>query len=88
MLSFISPIVALRSFVLLPLQGDFFNALVYLSGVFFIGAIYAVEFKLRNPNSGDRWLYRLLLPLLSVGLLNFLIYYSLLTIRSRSWMTR
>jgi len=88
MLSFISPLVALRSLVLLPLQGDFFNALVYLSGISFIGTLYAVEFKLRNPNSGTRWLYRLLVPFLSVGLLNFLIYYSLLTMRSKSWMTR
>ena len=87
-LSFISPIVAIRSLVLLPMQGDFFNGLIYLSGVFFIGSLYAVEFKLRNLDSGTRWLYRLLMPFLSVGLLNFLIYFSLIKIRSKSWMTR
>jgi hyaluronan synthase len=86
-LSIISPLIALRALVLLPLQHHFTDSIFYLSGLFFIGMMYAATYKLRNPKSGNRWLYRLLVMLLSIPL-GFLLYYSLLTIKKTSWLTR
>ncbi|HEX7033776.1 MAG TPA: glycosyltransferase [Nitrososphaera sp.] len=87
-LSFVAPVVAFRSLVWLPLEGDFTNAVVYLSGIFFIGILFAVEYKLRHPDSGNTWLYRLVLPAISISILNNLLFYALMTIKKRSWLTR
>lgn len=87
-LSFIAPLVAFRSLVWLPLEGNFTNAIVYLSGIFFVGMLFAVEYKLRHPDSGNTWLYRLFLPAISISILNNLLFYALLTIKRKSWLTR
>lgn len=85
--SFVSPVVAIRSLVYLPLQGHFFDALVYVSGLTFVGLLFAAEFKMRNPDSGNMWAYRLLWSWMGF-FLSSLEYYSLLTIRDKSWLTR
>jgi hyaluronan synthase len=86
-LSLITPFIAFRALVLLPLSGRIIDSIVYLLGLLLIGFIYAITFKMRNPASGNRWLYRILMTPLSVGT-SFLLYYSLLTIRKKSWLTR
>jgi len=85
--SFLSPIVAFRSLVYLPFQGHFIDALVYVSGLTFVGLLFAADFKMRNPNSGNMWAYRLLWSWMGF-FLSSLEYYSLLTIRDKSWLTR
>ena len=58
--SFLSPVVAVRSLVYLPLQGHYIDAVVYVSGLIFVGLLFAADFKLRNQESGQMWAYRLL----------------------------
>ena len=85
--SFVSPVVAVRSLIYLPLQGHFFDGLVYVSGLTFVGLLFAADFKMRNPKSGNMWAYRLLWSWIGF-FLSSLEYYSLLTIRDKSWLTR
>ena len=85
--SFLSPVVAFRSLVYLPLQGHYVDALVYVSGLLFVGLLFAADFKMRNPKSGGMWAYRLLWAIMGF-FLSSLEYYSLLTIKDKSWLTR
>jgi hyaluronan synthase len=87
-LSFLMPIVAFRALIFLPLQGYYIDALVYLSGLFFMGFLFGLEFKFRNRELGSRWLCRILMTIVSTFVLSFLMYYALLTIRKGSWLTR
>jgi hyaluronan synthase len=86
--SLIAPLMAFRSLVILPFEGLYLTPLSYLAGVLFIDVLFAIEYKLRNKDSQDRWAYRLLFSFLSIAILDWLIYYSLLTIRNNSWLTR
>jgi hyaluronan synthase len=85
--SFLSPVVAIRSLVYLPLQGEYWSAVVYVAGLLFIGLLFAAEFKLRNPNSGGKWAYRLTWSIMGF-FLSSLEYYAFLTVRNKSWLTR
>jgi hyaluronan synthase len=85
--SFLSPVVAVRSLIYLPLQGEYWSAVVYISGLLFIGLLFAAEFKLRNPNSGGKWAYRLTWSIMGF-FLSSLEYYAFLTVRNKSWLTR
>ena len=87
-LSFLGPIVATRNLILMPLEGHFAAPLVYLGGLTFISLLFALEFRIRYPNSGNRWMYRILVTLLSINVLSSLLYYAALTIRRNKWGTR
>jgi hyaluronan synthase len=87
-LSFIGPIFILRNLIVLPMLGDYLPAVFYIAGIMFIASLFALDFKLRNPNSGNRWAYRFLLALVGVIGLNLLLYYSFYTIKRGSWLTR
>jgi hyaluronan synthase len=87
-LSFLGPIVAIRNLILMPLEGHFASPIVYLGGLTFISLLFAMEFRYRYPNSGNRWAYRILITLLSINVLSSLLYYAGLTIRSTKWGTR
>jgi hyaluronan synthase len=87
-LSFLAPIVAVRNLILMPLEGHFLAPVVYIAGLMFISMLFALEFKFRYPNSGNRWLYRILLTLLSINVLSSLLYYAALTLRRNKWGTR
>jgi cellulose synthase/poly-beta-1,6-N-acetylglucosamine synthase-like glycosyltransferase len=87
-LSLIGPIVTARNLIVLPLMGEYMPAIAYIAGILFIALLFALDFRFQNPKSGQRWVYRLLLPLLSVNILNFLVYYSMFTIKRKSWLTR
>ena len=50
--SFLSPIVAIRSLVYLPLQGNYIDGLVYIAGLTFVGLLFSADFKMRNPYFG------------------------------------
>jgi phosphoglycerol transferase MdoB-like AlkP superfamily enzyme len=69
-------------------MGEYLPALAYLAGILFIALLFAIDFKVQNPNSGKRWAYRLLLALFSVNMLNLLLYYAMFTIKRNSWLTR
>ena len=87
-LSLIGPIITARNLIVLPLMGEYMSAIAYIAGILFIALLFAVDFRFQNPKSGQRWVYRLLLALLSVNVLNFLVYYSMFTIKRSSWLTR
>lgn len=87
-LSFLGPIVAIRNLILMPLEGHFASPIVYLGGLTFISLLFAMEFRYRYPNSGNRWAYRILITLLSINVLSSLLYYAGLTIRKTKWGTR
>lgn len=87
-LSYLGPIVAIRNLVLMPLEGHFAAPVVYLGGLMFISLLFALEFRFRNPDSGNRWLYRILVTLMSINVLGSLLYYAALTIRRNAWGTR
>lgn len=85
--SFLSPVIAIRSLILLPLEGQYWSAVVYIAGLLFIGLLFAAEFKMRNPASGGMWAYRLTWSVMGF-FLSSLEYYSFLTVRNKSWLTR
>jgi len=88
LLSYLGPIVAIRNLILMPLEGHFLAPIVYIGGLMFISLLFALEFRFRYPDSGNRWLYRILVTLMGVNVLGLLLYYAALTIRRNSWGTR
>lgn len=85
--SFLSPVIAVRSLIYLPLQGEYWSAIVYIAGLLFIGLLFAAEFKIRNPQTGGKWAYRLTWSIMGF-FLSSLEYYAFLTVRNKSWLTR
>ena len=81
---FVRPYIVFYSIVMLPLKGDVVSLIFWISGIMFTGMIYAVDFRLRNP--GDRlWLYRPLFTFLTTFVYTWLLIYSAITIRNKSW---
>ena len=76
----IRPFVVITTLFIMPFTGDYLTPVFYFTGIFFIGMIYAVDFKLCNPNN-DMWIYRPLMTLLSTFVYVWLIFYALITIR-------
>ena len=76
----IRPFIVISSLFIMPFLGDYLTPVFYFTGIFFIGMIYAVDFKLCNPNN-DMWIYRPLMTLLSKFVYVWLIFYALITIR-------
>jgi cellulose synthase/poly-beta-1,6-N-acetylglucosamine synthase-like glycosyltransferase len=85
--SFLSPIVAFRSMVLLPLEGKYASGIVYVAGLLLVGLLFSSEFKMRNPRSGNMWAYRLLWSVMGFYM-SSLEFYSFITVRGTSWLTR
>lgn len=86
-LSLVAPLISFRAMVLLPLRGQWEYGLLYFLGLIFIGLMYGFAFKARNPDTKNRWLYRLLFTPLSIGM-SWMLYYALSTIKKNSWLTR
>jgi cellulose synthase/poly-beta-1,6-N-acetylglucosamine synthase-like glycosyltransferase len=80
----VGPFIAFRHLVYLPLSGNLLSAVFYLSGILFIGSLYAVAFKLENPKS-KIWVYRPLMSIFSTLVLSWLIVYSAATIKKMVW---
>jgi hyaluronan synthase len=76
----IRPFVVISTLFAMPLLGDYLTPVFYFSGILFVGMIYAVDFKLSNPNN-DLWIYRPLMTLLSTFVYVWLIFYALITIK-------
>ena len=76
----IRPFIVISTLFIMPFTGDYLTPAFYFSGVFFIGLIYAVDFKLCNPNN-NMWILRPLMTLLSTFVYVWLIFYALITIK-------
>ncbi len=83
----VGPLIAFRAIYFLTAGGDFLSAPLYLAGVTFVGLLYGLDYKLRNPDSTN-WLYRPLMSLISTFVLSWLLIYAAFTIRNPNWLTR
>jgi hyaluronan synthase len=80
----IRPYILFYTIAILPIKGDFTSVLFWIAGVMFTGMIYAVEYRLRNPDDG-LWLYRPPFTFITTFVYTWLLIYSAITIRNRSW---
>lgn len=80
----IRPYIIFYTIAILPIKGDFTSILFWIAGVMFTGMIYSVEYRLRNPHDG-LWLYRPLFTFITTFVYTWLLVYSAITIRNRSW---
>ncbi len=83
----VGPIIAFRAIYFLTFNGDYLSAPLYLSGVVFVGLLYGLDYKTRNPDSA-LWIYRPLMSLISTFVLSWLLIYAAFTIKNPSWLTR
>ncbi len=83
----VGPIIAFRAIYFLTFNGDYLSAPLYLSGVVFVGLLYGLDYKTRNPDSA-LWVYRPLMSLISTFVLSWLLIYAAFTIKNPSWLTR
>lgn len=88
-LSFASPVIAFYNLVWLPITtGRLDSTAVYLGGLGLLSLLFAMDFKLYNPHSGKKWMYRVVFTFLSVNVLYWCLYYAILTIKKNDWLTR
>ena len=80
----IRPYILFYTIAILPIKGDFTSVLFWIAGVMFTGMIYAVEYRLRNPDDG-LWLYRPLYTFITTFVYTWFLIYSAITIRNRTW---
>ena len=80
----IRPYIIFYTIAILPIKGDFTSILFWIAGVMFTGMIYSVEYRFRNPHDG-LWLYRPLFTFITTFVYTWLLIYSAITIRNRSW---
>lgn len=80
----IRPYILFYTIAILPIRGDFTSVLFWIAGVMFTGMIYAVEYRLRNPDDG-LWLYRPLFTFITTFVYTWFLIYSAITIRNRTW---
>ena len=80
----IRPYILFYTIAILPIKGDFTSVLFWIAGVMFTGMIYAVEYRLRNPDDG-LWLYRPLFTFITTFVYTWFLIYSAITIRNRTW---
>ena len=80
----IRPYILFYTIAILPLKGDYTSVLFWVAGVMFTGMIYSVEYKLRNPDDG-LWLYRPPFTFITTFVYTWLLIYSAITIRNKSW---
>jgi len=87
-LSYLAPIIAVNNLIIAPLTGHWDSTAIYLGGLTALSFLFAMDFKLYNPDTGYKWLYRVAFTFVSVSCLYFLLYYSLWTLRKNDWLTR
>jgi len=83
-LRIVRPYVIFHSLLLLPITGDFITPFFFLGSVFFVGMVYGIDYRLRNP--GDSlWLYRPLVTMLNTFILSWLLFVALIQIKNNTW---
>ena len=80
----VRPYILFYTIAILPIKGDFTSVLFWIAGVMFTGMIYAVEYRLRNPDDG-LWLYRPPFTFITTFVYTWFLIYSAFTIRNKSW---
>lgn len=81
---FVGPIIVFIHLIWLPLHGSYLTAALYISGVLFIGFVFATLHKVEKPDD-TVWMYRPAMNFISMFMLSWLIFYSLLTIKTMTW---
>lgn len=80
----IGPFVVFRHLIWLPLNGNTYSAILYVSGILFVGSLFALAHKIERPDENG-WAYRPLMNFLSTFILSWLIFYSIITIKKMTW---
>jgi cellulose synthase/poly-beta-1,6-N-acetylglucosamine synthase-like glycosyltransferase len=78
------PFVAFRHLIYLPIHGNVESMVLYLCGIVLIGSMFGLAHRREDP-ADSGWMYRPLMSLLSTVVLSWLIFYSIATIRRRTW---
>ncbi len=78
------PIITFRHLIYLPLGGNILSAVLYITGIVFVGLMFGLVYKIENRNC-HIWVYRPFMSLLSTLVLSWLIFYSILTIKKMTW---
>jgi len=78
------PFIAFKHLIYLPIRGNLISAVLYLTGVVFVGFMFGLACKL-NDKENHRWIYRPVMSLLSTFVISWLLFYSVLTIRKMVW---
>lgn len=84
LLVIMGPFVSFKHLVYLPLNGNWLSAVLYLSGILFVGFMFGLACKMEDQYS-HKWIYRPLMSLLSTLVISWLIFYSLITIKKMVW---
>jgi hyaluronan synthase len=89
-LSYVAPLIAINNLIIAPIMGHWDSMFVYLGGLACLSLLFCMDFRLYNPESGNKWIWRLVFTFVSVGTLYFLLYYSVYTVlkRQNNWLTR
>lgn len=78
------PLITFRHLVYLPTHGNIMSAILYISGIVFVGLMFGLAYKIENKDC-HIWVYRPFMSLLSTLVLSWLIFYSTLTIKKMVW---
>lgn len=84
LLVIVGPFITFKHLIYYPIRGNFFSAILYLSGIIFVGFMLGFAYKLENKDC-HRWIYRPVMSLLSTLVLSWLIFYSALTVKKMVW---
>ena len=82
----LSPLIAFRAMLILPLTEGSFNWAPYLMGLFLVYAFFGLVYQYHTRSA--RWHYGFAFALLYVFFLSFQNYYAVLTVRRNHWGTR
>jgi cellulose synthase/poly-beta-1,6-N-acetylglucosamine synthase-like glycosyltransferase len=80
----LAPVMALRHMVLAPLAGEWALAPLYIAGITFKGSMWAVAYRVENPQCRN-WVYRPLMSLTASIVFSWMLLYSALTLRRGVW---
>lgn len=68
----LSTIIILRALIVRPVQGDYWDALIFISGITFLGLSYGLDFSIRH-NDTKMWPSRILIAFFGFVLVAFVI---------------
>ncbi|MDP3953788.1 MAG: glycosyltransferase [bacterium] len=83
----ITPFMAVRSLLLIPVINNNFAFVFYFSGVLLMAGLITVYYRMISRQN-QYWPYLLVWASINTVLLSFLLFYALATINNRKWGTR
>jgi hyaluronan synthase len=87
-ISLISPIVAVRALLWVPLLNGRGAPLVYVGGLYAIALAYGLYYLVRRPRYDANWIYGVAFCFFYLACLLWQTYWAILTARSSDWGTR